>query len=69
MKKRGDIVVKYYREKKGLTQEELARIIGVSYKTMYNIEKRNSTDVKTAIKIAKALETTVETIFEEEKKE
>lgn len=62
-------MVKYYREKKGLTQEELARIIGVSYKTMYNIEKRNSTDVKTAIKIAKALETTVETIFEEEKKE
>ncbi len=62
-------MIKYYRERKGLTQQELAEKIEVSYKTMYNIEKRNNTDVRTAIKIAKELETPIEIIFAKEKKE
>lgn len=62
-------MIKYYREKKNITQEELARLIGVSTRTIQNIEKKNNTDVKTALKIAKILENTIENIFKEEKKE
>lgn len=62
-------MLKYYREKKNITQEELARLIGVSARTIQNIEKKNNTDVKTALKIAKILENDIETIFKKEKKE
>lgn len=53
------------RKEKGLSQEKLAKLIDVSYKTIYRIEKNENTDVRTAIKIAKILEKTVEELFEE----
>lgn len=53
------------RKEKGLSQEKLAKLIDVSYKTIYRIEKNKNTDVRTAIKIAKILEKTVEELFSE----
>lgn len=53
------------RKEKGLSQEKLAKLIDVSYKTIYRIEKNENTDVRTAIKIAKILEKTVEELFSE----
>jgi|GEM_PF-5669674 len=53
------------RKEKGLSQEKLAKLIDVSYKTIYRIEKNENTDVRTAIKIAKILGKTVEELFSE----
>lgn len=53
------------RKEKGLSQEKLAKLIDVSYKTIYKIEKNENTDVRTAIKIAKILGKTVEELFSE----
>lgn len=49
---------------RNLTQEQLAFQAGISVKTIYNIENRNNTDVKTALKIAKILNYFVEEMFE-----
>lgn len=56
-------MLKEYRLKKGITQEELARAINVSVRTIHNIEKTNKTDINTALKISKILGATVEEIF------
>lgn len=61
--------LKKIRNKLGISQEKLARLVNVSTKTIYRIENNESTDVKTAIKIAKILNTTVEEIFIEEKRD
>lgn len=55
--------LKKLREKNKISQEKLARIVDVSSKTIYRIEKTKNTDVQTAIKIAKALNSNVEDIF------
>ena len=57
--------LKLARIKKGLTQKELCEKSGVSAATICNIE-RNGIDtipVKTLKKLAKALDTTVSTLF------
>lgn len=59
-------MLKYYRMKKGYSQEKLARAVDVSLRTIQNIERKNNTDVKTAIKISKVLEVTIEELFKEE---
>lgn len=56
-------MLKEYREKKGLTQEQLARETGINLRTIQRIEKTNKTNVNTAIKIAEILNFTVEEIF------
>lgn len=56
-------MLKEYRLKKGITQEELARAINVTVRTIHNIEKTNKTDINTALKISKILGATVEEIF------
>lgn len=55
--------LKKLREKNKISQEKLARIVDVSSKTIYRIEKTKNTDVQTALKIAKALNSKVEDIF------
>lgn len=53
-----------YRVKKDLTQEELARILGVTRQTIIAIEKGNYTpSVLLALKIAKFFKKPVESIF------
>lgn len=53
------------REAKGLTQEELARKSGVTRQTIIAIEtsKGYNTTFNTLVKLAAALETTVDQIF------
>ena len=60
--------IKDYREKKGLTQEELAAKSNVSRGTIALLETKPdfSTTTKTLLKIATALETTVDAIFFED---
>lgn len=60
-------MLKFYREKKKITQEKLAREVEVSTRTIQNIEKTNKTDVSIAIRISKVLGYTVEEIFDKEK--
>jgi putative transcriptional regulator len=56
--------VQKYRIEKNLTQEELARSVGVTRQTIIAIEKGNYTpSVMLAIKIAKKLGIAVEKIF------
>lgn len=57
--------VKEYREKEGLTQEELAKKSGVSRNTISSIETEINTNVTydTMGKISKALNRKVSTIF------
>lgn len=53
-----------YRVKKNLTQEELAKALGVSRQTIIAIEKGNYTpSVLLALKIAKFFKRPVESIF------
>lgn len=57
--------IKEVREAKGMTQAELARISGISRVTISALENgvvRNTTS-KTLLKLAEALETTVDHIF------
>lgn len=57
--------VEYYRLKKDLTQEELAKDIGVSRQTIISIEKGNYTpSVYLALKIGRVLRLPVEQVFE-----
>lgn len=53
-----------FRVKKNLTQEELARVLGVTRQTIIAIEKGNYTpSVLLALKIAKFFKKPVESIF------
>lgn len=57
--------VEEYRKKKGLTQEQLSEKSGVSRGTIHALENDSEycTTTKTLLKIANALETTVESLF------
>jgi len=56
--------VQSYRERAGITQEELAGRVGVSRQTIIAIEKGNYTpSVLLALKIAQYFKTPVESIF------
>lgn len=57
--------VKYYREKNGLTQQELATKSGVSRNTVSSLENQDNFNVTYEVmtKISKALGYTVPTIF------
>jgi putative transcriptional regulator len=53
------------RSRKGITQEELARVLGVSRQTVIAIEKDNYTpSVSLALKISKFFKKSVNEIFE-----
>jgi len=57
-------LVQDYRNKKNITQEELAKATGVTRQTVIAIEKGNYTpSVLLALKIAKYFNTTVEKLF------
>lgn len=57
--------IKFYREKKGLTQEQLAEKSGVSRNTISSLEAGSAKNItlENMKKIANALEKTVTTIF------
>lgn len=57
--------IKEFREMRGITQEELASISGVSRGTIVALESGTSrtTTTKTLLKLAAALKTTVDQIF------
>lgn len=56
--------VKEYREKQNLTQEELAKAVGVSRQTIIALEKGNyEPSLGLALKLAIFFETAVEDIF------
>ena len=56
--------VRRVRRERGLTQEELAREVGVSRQTIVNIEQgRYKPSILLALKIARVLDTDVETLF------
>ncbi len=62
--------VREFREKKKLTQTELANATQVSRQTIYSIETRMVIPtVDIAIELAKALATPVEKLFEQKKKQ
>jgi putative transcriptional regulator len=56
--------VEVYRKRSGLTQEELARKVGVTRQTIIAIEKQNYTpSVALALSLSRALGSTVEVLF------
>ena len=57
--------IKEAREARGMTQEELATKSGISRVTISGLENgtQRATTTKTLVKIAQALETTVDQIF------
>ena len=59
--------IKHLREKKGLSQEKLARIADVSNNTIVNIEsgKQKNPTIETVSKIAKALGVAIEELLSE----
>lgn len=59
------IKIKQLREKKGLSQEKLARLANVSNNTVINIEsgKQKNPTVDTISKIAKALNVSIEELL------
>lgn len=59
--------VKNKRIEKKLTQQELADKTEIQVRVLQRIEKENTCTVKNAIKIARALNTTVEDLFEDSK--
>jgi putative transcriptional regulator len=60
--------VRQYREKKGLTQEELAKLVGVSRQSIISVEKGQYTcSTILALKIAATLKAKVEDLFVLEK--
>lgn len=57
--------LKEHRNSKGLNQQELGRLVGVSRQTISLIERGDySPSVKLAIKIARVFDTSVENIFD-----
>lgn len=59
--------IKQLREKKGLSQEKLARLADVSNNTIVNIEsgKQTNPTIETVSKIAKALDVSIEELLGE----
>lgn len=58
------IKIREYREKQGLTQSELADLVGVRRETIVNLERgRYNPSLKLAMDIAKVFHVTVEEIF------
>lgn len=57
--------IKEERIKNNMTQQELADKTDLQVRTLQRIEKDNTCNVKNAIKIARALNTTVEKLFGE----
>ena len=56
--------IREYREKQGLTQSELADLVGVRRETIVNLERgRYNPSLKLAMDIAKVFHLTVEEIF------
>lgn len=57
--------IREFREAKNMTQEELSRKSGVSRTIIHFLEtdSKRTTTIKTLLKIAAALETTVDKIF------
>lgn len=56
--------IKYYRNKAGLTQYELAKLVGLTRRGILQIEKeQQDIKVSNAIKLAKVLRTSVEELF------
>lgn len=57
--------IKKLREKKGLSQEKLARLADVSNNTIVNIEsgKQTNPTIETVSKIAKALDVSIEELI------
>ncbi len=56
--------LKEYRTKKGLNQEELGRLVGVSRQTISLIERGDyNPSITVCLKLSKVLETRVENIF------
>lgn len=57
--------IKKLREKKGLSQEKLARLADVSNNTIVNIEsgKQTNPTIETVSKIAKALDVSIEELL------
>lgn len=56
--------LKKYRTKKGLNQEELGRLVGVSRQTISLIERGDyNPSITVCLKLSKVLETRVENIF------
>ena len=56
--------VKIYRKGKGLTQEQLATVIGVSRQTIHSIEKgRFKPNIHLALKLSQYFHTTAEDLF------
>ena len=58
--------MKAYREYVGVSQRWLARKVGCGKTTISEVERGRLPNVVTAIKIARALETTVEKLWEDE---
>lgn len=61
--------LKTNRIKNNFTQEEMARMLGVTLRTYQNIEKRNDTTVKIARNIAIIFDTPIEEIFFDEEED
>ena len=56
--------IREYREKQGLTQSELADLVGVRRETIVNLERgRYNPSLKLAIDIARAVQAPIEEIF------
>ncbi len=57
--------IKEYREKKSMSQNELAQLVGVRRETIVHLENgRYNPSLKLAMDIAKVFDTTVEDLFE-----
>lgn len=61
--------LKEFRIKRGMTQEQVARLADISLRTYQNIEKNNNTTLRTARNISLILCGTIEEIFYDEVKE
>lgn len=59
------MTLKKERLKRNLTQEEMARLLGITLRTYQNIEKKNDTTVKIAKSIAAIFNSSIEEIFKE----
>lgn len=56
--------LKFFRHKKGLKQNQLARLVGIAVSTYCDIENGNcNPSLKVALILAKVLNTTVEELF------
>lgn len=57
------MTLKKYRENLGITQYELSKGTDIQIRTIQNIEYKNNTDLKKAMRIAKFFNNTIECIF------